>query len=269
MISVVTISYKIKFIDSARFLATSLSNLFHDLIEVIHKNKGKHCDCLKDSVKDSLIKYKWLSCNKNYLKKIDEELKKCFKNNKFILLLRTGVCPYEYMDDWERFNERTLLEKDEFYGNLYMEDITDADYMHAKRVCKDFEIKQLGKYHDFCLTFGWYFRKLQKNIIKKLSFRSCKISFCSWVSMGSSFKKDWSKIRTINWHWHAINGWKSIRGEICHAIHQYAKANNKYTKDYDKNKKSLYLQYWDANTSYGWTMWQKLPVNNFEWPKET
>ena len=150
MISVVTISYKIKFIDSARFLATSLSNLFHDLIEVIHKNKGKHCDCLKDSVKDSLIKYKCLSCNKNYLKEIDEELKKCFKNNKCMLLLRIGVCPYEYMDDWEKFNETTLPKKDEFYGNLNMEDITDAHYMHAKRVCKDFEIKELGKYHNFC-----------------------------------------------------------------------------------------------------------------------
>ena len=46
------------------------------------------------------------------------------------------------MDDWEKFNEITLPEKEEFYGNLNMEDITNADYMHAKRVCKDFEIKK-------------------------------------------------------------------------------------------------------------------------------
>ena len=55
------------------------------------------------------------------------------------------------MDDWEKFNERTLPEKEEFYSNLNMEDITDADYMHAKRVCKGFEIKKLGEYHDFYL----------------------------------------------------------------------------------------------------------------------
>ena len=55
------------------------------------------------------------------------------------------------MDDWEKFNERTLPEKEEFYSNLNMEDITDADYMHAKRVCKGFEIKKLGEYHDLYL----------------------------------------------------------------------------------------------------------------------
>ena len=106
-----------------------------------------------------MIKQKCLSCNKDYLNKINEELKKRFKNtlkfsnnnnNKFILLLKKGVCPYEYMHEWEKFNERTLPEKEEFYSNLNM-DITDADYMHGKRICKDFEIKHLGEYHDLYL----------------------------------------------------------------------------------------------------------------------
>ena len=50
------------------------------------------------------------------------------------------------MDDWEKFNETSLLEKEDFYSHLNMEDITDADYVHAKNVCKDFEIKNLGEY---------------------------------------------------------------------------------------------------------------------------
>ena len=62
---------------------------------------------------------------------------------------------------------------------------------------------------------------------------------------------------------------KGIRGGICHSIYRYAKANNKYMKDYDKNKESSYLQYWDVNNLYGWAMLQKLPVNNFEWIKDT
>ena len=55
------------------------------------------------------------------------------------------------MNDWEKFNETTLSGKEGFYSNLNMEDITDADYMHAKRVCEDFEIKNLGEYHDLYL----------------------------------------------------------------------------------------------------------------------
>ena len=62
---------------------------------------------------------------------------------------------------------------------------------------------------------------------------------------------------------------KGIRGGICHSIYRYAKANNKYMKDYDKNKELTYLQYWDVNNLYGWAMSQKLPVNNFEWIKDT
>ena len=61
---------------------------------------------------------------------------------------------------------------------------------------------------------------------------------------------------------------KGIRRGICHSIYWYVKANNKYMKNYDKSKKSLYLQYWDVNSLYGWTMLQKLPVNNFEWIKD-
>ena len=94
-------------------------------------------------------KYKCLSCNNNYSNKIDEELKKQFKNtfkfsnndiNEFIFLLRKGIYPYKYMHDWEKFNETTLTEKEEFYSILNMEDTTDAHYMYAKRICKNLEI---------------------------------------------------------------------------------------------------------------------------------
>ena len=60
---------------------------------------------------------------------------------------------------------------------------------------------------------------------------------------------------------------EGIRGGIYHSIHRYAKANNKYMKNYDKNKESSYIQYLDANDLYGWEMSQKLPVNGFKWIK--
>ena len=61
---------------------------------------------------------------------------------------------------------------------------------------------------------------------------------------------------------------KGIRGRICLAIHRYAKANNKYMKNYDKNTASSYLMYLDAKNLYGWKMYQKLPVDGFEWVEE-
>ena len=55
-----------------------------------------------------------------------------------------------------------------------------------------------------------------------------------------------------------------IRGGMCQSLHRYAKANNKYMKNYDKKVESLYLTYLDANNLYGWAMSQKLPVNGFK-----
>ena len=57
--------------------------------------------------------------------------------------MQKGIYPYEYMDDWEKFNETSLPEKQDFYSHLNMEDITDVDYLNTKKACKDFEIKNL------------------------------------------------------------------------------------------------------------------------------
>ena len=61
------------------------------------------------------------------------------------------------MDEREKFNETLLLEKEEFCSSLNMDDITDTYYIHAKRVCKDFEIKNVGEYHDLYLKVIYYF----------------------------------------------------------------------------------------------------------------
>ena len=92
--------------------------------------------------------------------KFDEKLKERFLNthklsnhgnSKFILLLQKGVYLYEYMDDSEKFNQTSLPEIEDFYGHFYIEDITDAYYTYPKRVCQDFEIKNLGERNDLCV----------------------------------------------------------------------------------------------------------------------
>ena len=158
-----------------------------------------------------MIKQKCLSCNKDYSNKIDEELKKRFKNtlkfsnnnnNKFILLLKKGVYPYEYMHEWEKFNERTLPEKEEFYSNLNM-DITDADYMHGKRVCKDFEIKHLGEYHDLYLKSETLllvdvFKNFRKMCLKIYELDPVKFLSASGLAWQAALKEADVKLELLN-----------------------------------------------------------------------
>ena len=87
--------------------------------------------------------------------------------------------------------------------------------------------------------------------------------------MASSFKRTKVKLDLLTDIDMLLMAEKGITGRICHSIYRYAKSNNKYMKDYDKNKESSYIQYWDVNNLYDWAMSQKLSVNNFEWIKDT
>ena len=91
-------------------------------------------------------------------KKFSNTCKFCDNDiKKFILLLRNGVYPYEYMDSWERFDETSSPDKKKFYSELNLEDITNKDYIHAQKVFEELKIKNLGECHDLFVqidTFG-------------------------------------------------------------------------------------------------------------------
>ena len=109
------------------------------------------------TTKDEQLIFRCFSCKKNYEKNFNKDLTQRFANtyyfcngdlNKFILLLRKGVYPYEYIDSWQRFDEISLPDKESVYSNLNIEDITDVDYRHGKTVFKYLINKNLGDYHD-------------------------------------------------------------------------------------------------------------------------
>ena len=115
--------------------------------------------------------------------------------------MRKGVYPYEHMDDWAKFNESLLPEKDNFYSHLNMEYITDADYALAKRVCKNFEIKYLGEYRDLyvqsvTLMLADVFENFRNMCLEIYQFDPAKL--LSAPGLTSGFKKDKSKIRSFN-----------------------------------------------------------------------
>ena len=140
-------------------MSSSLSKLVDNLSEGIHNNKCTDCKSCLDYIttKNEKLIFKCFNCETYYRKKINKELIKRFKStyefcnkelNKFILLLRKGVFPYKYMDNWERFKETSLPNKESFYSNLNMENIDDIDYRHGNNVFKIFKLKKLGEYHN-------------------------------------------------------------------------------------------------------------------------
>ena len=140
-------------------MSTSLSELVDNLSEGLHDNRCADCKSSLDYMitKDEKLIFRCFTCKKNYEKDFNKELIERFANiyefcngdlNKFILLLRKGIYPYEYMDNWERFDETSLPDKDSFYSSLNMENIDDIDYRHGNDVFKKFKFKNLGEYHD-------------------------------------------------------------------------------------------------------------------------
>ena len=104
------------------------------------------------TINEKLI-FKCIDCEKEYEKEFNNELIERFANtykfcdndlDKFIMLLRKGVYPYEYVDGWDKFNEKIIPGKELFYSNLTLENISETDYAHASNVFKNFNINNLS-----------------------------------------------------------------------------------------------------------------------------
>ena len=114
----VPIEINLRFIDSFRFMSSSLDSLVNNFSRGGHQFRGFM----------------------GYTRK------------QRLLLVRKGVCPYEYMDSWSKFEEDSLPSIDKFYSKLNMSGISDCDYDHAKKVCEEFGLRNLGEYHDLYLN---------------------------------------------------------------------------------------------------------------------
>ena len=277
----IEINYKIKFIDSYRFMSSSVLKLVDNLSEGIHNNKCLDCNSCLDyiKIKTEKLLLKCFNCNSYYKKKFNKDLIKKFKNtysfcnndlNKFILLLRKGAYPYEYMDSWEKFNETSLPSKEDFYSNLNMEDIDDIDYRHGNNVFKVFKLENLGDYHDLyvqsdTLLLADVFENFRDICIKEYELDPPHFLSLPGLAWQACLKKTNIELELLTDYDMLLMVEEGIRGGICHSIHRYAKANNKYMKNYNNNEESSYIQYLDTNNLYGWAMSKKLPVNGFKW----
>ena len=229
--------------------------------------------------KDDRLIVRCFECIENYKKDFNKELIQRFANiyefcnddvNKFILLLRKCVYPYEHIDSWERFDETSFPGQEAFYSSLNMEDIIDADHRHAKRVFKESNNNNLCDYHDLyvksdTLLLADVFENFRNKCIEIYELDSPHFLSAPGLAWQACLKKTEVKLDMLTENDMLLMVEKGIRGGICHAIHRYAEANNKYMKNYDKNKDSSFLKYLDVNNLYGWAMSQELPVNGFKW----
>ena len=190
--------------------------------------------------------------------------------DKFVMLLRKGVYPYEYIDEWDKFNEKVLPGKDSFYSNLTLENISEVDFAHASSVFKKFNINNLGEYYDLyvrsdTLLLVDIFENFRQSCLENYELDPARFVSLPGLAWQACLKKTNVELESLTDYDMLLMVEEGIRGGICHAIQRYGKANNKYMNDYDKKKKPSYIQYFDANNLYGKAMTEKLPVRGFRW----
>ena len=138
--------------------------------------------------------------------------------------MRKGVYSYEYMDDWEKFNETSLPEKEDFYSHLNVGDIADADYTHAKRVRKNFEIKSSAEYHDLyvlsdTLLLADVFENFRNMCLKIYEINSIRFITAPGLAWQAAWKKTKVRLDLLTAILMLLIAEKSIMGGICHSIY--------------------------------------------------
>ena len=231
------ITFEIRFLDSYKFLQSSLGKLVSNLsLEDLYNTKSE------------------------FKKNID-------------LLSRKGVYPYDYISSLDKLTETCLPPKSEFYSKLYDEEISDEDYQHALKVWKIFGCKTLRDYHDLylksdVLLLADVFEKFRLTCLKHYQLDPAHYYTAPGLAWDACLKLTGQNLELLTDYDMLMMFERGIRGGITHISKRYSEANNKYMKDYDSSKKSKFIQYLDANNLYGWAMSQNLPTHGFKWMKD-
>ena len=229
---------KIRFIDSFKFMATSLDNLVKNLP--------------KDSFKN---------------------LTEFYEGDELDLIKRKGVFPYDWFDNFGKLSADNLPPKEAFHSILNDSGISEEDYIHAQNVWKTFKMKTMRDYHDLYLKSDVL---LLSDVIE--NFRDvCLDNYhldpafyytAPGLAWDACLKITKVKLELLHDYEMLMMVEKGIRGGVSMISTRYGKANNPYMKDYDPDQPTKFISYLDANNLYGWAMCKPLPTKGFRWMKK-
>ena len=192
-----------------------------------------------------------------------------YKGKKLDLMVRKGVYPYDYMDSFDKFNEK-LPFKEDFYSILNDEHISNEEYQHAQTVWNEFKLKNMGEYHDLylktdILLLADVFENFRRTCLQYYKLDPCHYFTSPGLSWDAMLKMTDIKLELMT----DIDMFqfieKGLRGGISYIANRYGKANNKYMKKYDDKATSKYIFYLDCNNLYGDSMSRYLPTGGFRW----
>ncbi|XP_050439984.1 uncharacterized protein LOC126845367 [Adelges cooleyi] len=230
---------KIKFIDTFRFMSEPLSTLANNLAE----DKSRFKETLR-----------------------------FFSIDKLDLVCRKGCFPYEYVNNWDKLEQTYLPSKKHFYNSLNDEEISNQDYNHAKTVWNTFRIKTLGEYSDHYLLTDILiladvfesFRNLCMNTFHLDASHYFTAPGFAFQAMLKFTNVELERLKDYDMHLMLEAG---IRGGICNSVKRHVKANipNVEGINYNPDKPTSWLTYFDCVNLYGKAMLSVLPFRNFEW----
>ena len=225
---------KLRFIDSFKFMASSLDLSVNNLVKGGKKLFG-------------------------------------LESEKYDLLIRKGVYPYDYMDSWDRFNETSLPPIEKFYSKLTGSGISTEDYEHATKVWNEFNLRNLGDYHDLYLKtevilLANVFEEFRSTCMEHYGLDPANFYTSPGLAWKACLNKTGIKLELHMDPDMLMMFERGIRGGISQSVHRYASVNNKYIgEDFNNSTESSYVQYLDANNLYGWAMSHPLPTGGFRW----
>ena len=229
-------TYDIRFIDSFKFMASSLDELVKNLPETAFSNTKRY-----------------------------------YTGDQLKLLKRKGVYPYDYMDSIERFKENKLPSKESFYSKLNNENISNEDYEHAKKVWDVFKMESMMDYHELynksdVLLLADVFENFRNICIRNYKLDPAHYYTAPGLSWDACLKMTNVKLDLLTDVDMLLMVERGIRGGVSMVSKRFSKANNKYMGDkFEPSEPSKYIQYLDANNLYGAAMSMNLPTHDFKW----